>query len=365
MIKKNITFFNVKNMSEVWADIEGHPGFKISNFGRLQRDNGLIYSSDINDGTHKLANKKGHPICRIFFEGKSKTYHISCLVAKAFISNPNNYLFISHKDGNLMNNHVDNIKYSNTSHVLQKILLSPIDIVNDKFKNLTLQDGTEIKVYENGAIYSSQNMPIVNFVAHGSNEIKINAKTYLYRTLILQAYNFHPWNELYDPRKRKTGLIVIHKNGDLRDVRVENLEFKLYTAKNSTYCREINLFDVYGNLIKSYPSIAAAARDQGLNTSHLHQIARGVTNQPEDKHWEVNVAYPKKYGRFFKSGAKKISKYSVDGTLLEKYKSMTEASINNNITHTRVSVSCRAKANGKVKCYKDNAGNYCYFEYDE
>jgi len=64
-------------MSEQWSNIQGHPNFKISNYGCLQHDNGLLYSSASDVDTFTFPNKTGRPICRIYYDGKMFMFYSS------------------------------------------------------------------------------------------------------------------------------------------------------------------------------------------------------------------------------------------------------------------------------------------------
>lgn len=91
---------------EIWKDIEGYEGFyQVSNLGNVRS---LNYG---NKGFVKNLKprivKDGYYMVNL----KNKNYQIHQLVAKAFISNPNNYVEINHKDENKHNNCADNLEW--------------------------------------------------------------------------------------------------------------------------------------------------------------------------------------------------------------------------------------------------------------
>lgn len=107
-------------MDEIWKEIEEYPNYEVSNLGRVRTtkyysnaqkkyyDRILVLKQKTNRWGYNhvgLSNKNGR---------KSKIIHR--LVAQAFISNPNNYLEINHKDGNKQNNCVDNLEWCNRSY---------------------------------------------------------------------------------------------------------------------------------------------------------------------------------------------------------------------------------------------------------
>ncbi len=104
-------------MVEEWRDIEGFDGFyQISNTGKVrsQGDNRGNKS-----GKWRLrslsANHDGYLKVRLIRKDKDRTCRVHILVAKAFITNPNNFNTVNHKDGDKTNNNVDNLEWADRS----------------------------------------------------------------------------------------------------------------------------------------------------------------------------------------------------------------------------------------------------------
>ena len=100
-------------MEEIWKETE-YKGYFISNLGRLKGRTGKILKQHI--------GKTGYYIVSISpygRQGKSICLKIHRVVAKAFLSNENNYPIINHKEGNKLNNNVDNLEWCTYSHNTQ------------------------------------------------------------------------------------------------------------------------------------------------------------------------------------------------------------------------------------------------------
>ena len=92
-------------MEEIWKDIEGYEGlYQVSNVGRVKSlRNNIILKNSI--------KRNGYESVKLSANNISKEYYIHRLVANAFISNPNNYLEINHKDEDKANNCADNLEW--------------------------------------------------------------------------------------------------------------------------------------------------------------------------------------------------------------------------------------------------------------
>ncbi|AQS10599.1 NUMOD4 motif protein [Clostridium saccharobutylicum] len=93
-------------MEEMWKDIKGYKGlYKVSNLGRVKniKRNKLLKLQLQKDG-----------YLRVGLYDKNVNYStkkVHRLVAEVFISNPNNYKCVNHKDENKSNNNADNLEW--------------------------------------------------------------------------------------------------------------------------------------------------------------------------------------------------------------------------------------------------------------
>ena len=93
------------SIKEEWKDIKGYEGlYQVSNKGQVKSThNDIILKPAMNNHGYYWVDLLNHGI------RKADTIHR--LVAQAFISNPNNYPQVNHKDENKSNNRVDNLEW--------------------------------------------------------------------------------------------------------------------------------------------------------------------------------------------------------------------------------------------------------------
>ena len=112
---------------EAWVDVRGYNGkYKISNLGNLKsfhrNKEGKINAFEI--------DKTGYKRIKLYLNKKGNHFFIHRLIAIAFIPNPENKPFINHKDGNKLNNSIENIEWctpkENAQHAMDTGLNSNI-----------------------------------------------------------------------------------------------------------------------------------------------------------------------------------------------------------------------------------------------
>lgn len=106
---------------EIWKDIDNYEGlYQVSNYGNVRSLDTIINckgAKNIDNHIRKgrLLKKNicttGYYCVNLSKNSKVKYARIHRLVAIAFIPNPNNYVCVNHKDGNKLNNNVDNLEW--------------------------------------------------------------------------------------------------------------------------------------------------------------------------------------------------------------------------------------------------------------
>ncbi len=173
-------------MEEIWKDIKGYEGlYRVSNLGE-------IFSIRRNKKMSLRLNKcRGYYDINLIKNKTSKRIHIHRLVAETFISNPNNYPCVNHKDENKTNNYVDNLewctyKYNNNYGSAQKKRFETFKKRNIKIKAfqpkiITQYDlnGSFIKNWN--SIKEAQNELNISHISEVCNNKRKTAGKYIWR----------------------------------------------------------------------------------------------------------------------------------------------------------------------------------------
>lgn len=101
---------------EIWRDIQGYEGlYQVSNYGRVKSVDRVIIRSNGRPITFKGKIKEpyekdsGHLVIDLRKNGEREHKKVHQLVAEAFITNPNSYTVVHHKNHNPKDNRVENL----------------------------------------------------------------------------------------------------------------------------------------------------------------------------------------------------------------------------------------------------------------
>lgn len=112
------------NMTEIWKDIKDYEGlYQVSNFGRVKS---LKRKWRLRERILKLMlHSKGYLFVGLFKNSKGRNFLCHRLVAKAFVSNPDNKPEVNHLDGIKTHNEDYNLEWctpkENVQHSISKL----------------------------------------------------------------------------------------------------------------------------------------------------------------------------------------------------------------------------------------------------
>jgi len=134
-------------MEEIWKDIVEYEGYyQVSNLGRVKRLKGSPRTLEDKILVNKT-KKTGYKFVCLSVNREFKYKHVHRLVAEAFISNPNNKLFVNHIDCDKSNNKVSNLEWvtakENSKHARENVVFNynpPTGIDNTVSKQVAQKD---------------------------------------------------------------------------------------------------------------------------------------------------------------------------------------------------------------------------------
>ena len=134
---------NSVQLTEIWRDVGGYEGhYQVSSFGRIRSLigwNGHEYISrkKIVSGWVQKTDVGGsykRRVVRLAKDGEREEIKVHRLVAMEFIANPDNKPNINHKDGNPLNNCVDNLEWCTQKENIDHAILTGLRSI-DAYEN--------------------------------------------------------------------------------------------------------------------------------------------------------------------------------------------------------------------------------------
>lgn len=107
-------------------------------------DDGNVFNTNTNKMLCGSIGENGYKYYRLSKNNVKKMFYAHRLVAEAFLENPNNLPVVNHKDGNKLNNNLNNLEWvsysDNIKHFHKEIKKSKQNIKQEKYKNDLLNE---------------------------------------------------------------------------------------------------------------------------------------------------------------------------------------------------------------------------------
>lgn len=129
----------MSDCEEIWRPIEGYEEFyEVSNLGNVRSNdryvwNGKVYYKKKGRVLKKTKTTTGYWKVELYKNGTRKSKRVHRLVAKAFIPKVKGRNLINHKDGNPLNNRVENLEWCNQGENMQHAY--NIGLIKSNFTN--------------------------------------------------------------------------------------------------------------------------------------------------------------------------------------------------------------------------------------
>jgi hypothetical protein len=132
---------------EIWKKINDFP-YYISNLGRIKNNKNHIMKTRVLKG--------GYEGLTLYNTNEKKFKSVHRLVAEAFIPNPENKETVNHKDGNKLNNLLENLEWNTQSENVKHAFDTGLKIMpSNRIKPAVNARKKKILCVETGVIYES------------------------------------------------------------------------------------------------------------------------------------------------------------------------------------------------------------------
>jgi hypothetical protein len=315
---------------ELWKVIEDFPNYKVSTHGRVKN----ILADTIKKNHN---NPKKYVVAHLCNKGKHATIRIHRLVAEAFIPNPKKLPTVNHKDKNRANNNLDNLEWmthsEQTAHkykdikVVHKTKRRPVMqySLNNKF----------IKKFD-GVTTAEKELGIhgISAVCRGKQETAGGYKFKFFDEEIegeiwkeyKKGYKFQVSN--MGRIKLNNGRITYGSGQGYKRITVYNYVLK----KGKSLSVHILVAELFLKERKSKKKLSINHKDGVKSNNKVSNLEWATCSEQVIHAYRYNL---------IKKNTKAVEQYDKNGKFIKKFDSITEASIETNITITSISAACR------------------------
>lgn len=264
-------------------------------------DNGDVLNSITNKILKGSIGENGYKYYRLSKDNKKKMFYAHRLVAEYFLENKNNLPVVNHKDGNKLNNNIDNLEWAsyseNTQHAYENKLIKERkvseyyngDLENEIWKQIP---NYPYSVSSLGRVKNDRtNLLLKGSVVCGYYKVRLSFQGQVKDKLIhhLVYCVFNNLDEI------PSGYTIDHKDANKLNNKLNNLQLvtlsenamnALYKTKTNSTAKAVTQMTLNDEYIADFLSAAEAARKLGLDSSTISKVCRGVNKSHGGFHFK-------------------------------------------------------------------------------
>ena len=254
------------------------------------------YEIDENGNVYNVCSKKflkgsigenGYRYYRLSKNNHKKMFYAHRLVAEYFLLNPDNLPVVNHKDGNKLNNNVNNLEWvsysDNTKHWhknKEKIQINREYYIEDlpneewkQYKNYLVSSCGRVRHKKNNNLLKPS-------LACGYYKVRLSnnglAEDYLIHKLVWELFSncdIPDYNTVID---HVDGNKLNNNINNLRKITLsENVKAALYEQKTNSSAKRVGQYSLDGELLNVFVSTRKAAEELNLDSSTISKVCRG------------------------------------------------------------------------------------------
>ena len=254
-------------------------------------DNGDVFNSRTQKLLKGSIGENGYKYYRLSSKGQKKIFYAHRLVAKAFIPNPNNYPIVNHKDGDKLNNDLNNLEWitysENTKHFHTQLKKNNKNKKQEYYTNnlpgekwVEAKNNNNYLVSNKGRIrHKKKNNLLRPIETSGYYKVRLSNNGEITDWLVHKLVFYSFYNESNENNYCIDHIDGNKHNNDLNNLRKitisENVVQAYYNQKTNSNIKPVNQYNLNNKLIATYPSVREAARQLNLDSSSITKCCKG------------------------------------------------------------------------------------------
>ena len=265
---------------------------KIKDFENYELyDNGDVFNTNTGKQLKGSIRLNGYKEYRLSKNNQKFGFYAHRLVAEHFISNPENFPIVNHKDGNKLNNDISNLEWvsytDNALHAYSNGLIGKHkkakyytnDLPDEYWINIP---GFSNYLLSNYARVQNQKTKLLLKPSNicGYQKIRLSEQGKV-KDFILHILMYKTFYKQDIPRGYKIDHIDGNKsNNHIKNLRCvsnsENVLAAYYQTNTNQAARPVVQCDKNDRIIQAFPSCREAARQLNLDSSTISKVCRGI-----------------------------------------------------------------------------------------